>query len=175
MVKTRGAIQILIVILVWLVFIGTSAWWNTTQAKQSGHEVNLETARSIFRIIVTTREWNARLGGVYVPISTEIQPNPYLDVPDRDITTVNGDQLTKINPAYMTRLISELANENDRINFHITSLNPVRPKNAPIGWERQALQLFEEGQDEYYFEMDSGKVFNYLSFAQSNGNMLLGE
>jgi hypothetical protein len=66
-------------------------------------------SRAFFRKIVTTRYWNARHGGVYVPITAETQSNPYLDVPDRDIVTKNGLKLTKINPAYMTRQIGEIA------------------------------------------------------------------
>jgi len=31
---------------------------------------------------------------------------------------------------------------------HITSLNPIRPDNAPDEWERRALRAFEQGQHE---------------------------
>jgi len=49
---------------------------------------------------------NALHGGVYVPVTESTQPNPYLEDPLRDVVTTDGLKLTKLNPAYMTRLIS---------------------------------------------------------------------
>ncbi len=49
------------------------------------------------------REWAADFGGVYVPMD-KVRPNPYLDVPNRDVS-VNGKGFTLINPAYMSRMV----------------------------------------------------------------------
>ena len=54
------------------------------------------------------REWNALHGGVYVPMSTYAESNPYLDDPLRDIKINEKLTLTKINPACMTPQISEI-------------------------------------------------------------------
>ena len=56
--------------------------------------------------------------------------------------------LTKVNPAYMTRQLSELAKEYRGARIHITSLHPIRPENAPLPWERDALRAFETGLPE---------------------------
>ena len=101
--------------------------------------------------------------GVYVPISNEIMPNPYLKIPGRDILTVAGEELTLINPAFMTRMISELASENLDIYFHLTSLDPIRPENKAMEWEKQALYLFETGQKEYFFKVSSEDRFYYMA------------
>jgi len=105
-------------------------------------------ARNMFRMIVLTRAWNAKHGGVYVPVTPEVQPNDYLDHPRRDLVTRDGLQLTMINPAFMTRLLAEMAYQEGNTIFHITSLNPIRPRNAADDWERQALQRFERGVKE---------------------------
>lgn len=76
-------------------------------------------------------------------------PNEYLEVPERDIFTPSGVLLTKINPAYMTRQVHELVKVQSGEQGHITSLNPIRPRNAPDVWERIALQAFEQGTVEY--------------------------
>jgi signal transduction histidine kinase len=99
-------------------------------------------------MVVLTRAWNAGHGGVYVPVSEQVQPNPYLKHPRRDLTTDDGRRLTMINPAFMTRQISELAQKKGGTVFHITSLKPIRPANAPDGWERAALTAFEAGGKE---------------------------
>jgi diguanylate cyclase (GGDEF)-like protein/PAS domain S-box-containing protein len=95
------------------------------------------------------RRWAAHHGGVYVPVSPQTPPNPYLaDVPERDITTPSGKKLTLINPSYMTRQVHELAAQESGSRGHITSLKPLRPENAPDAWESQALQSFEAGAKE---------------------------
>lgn len=95
------------------------------------------------------RHWNALYGGVYAPLSKDAVPNPYLGemIDSRDVSTVDGLELTLINPAYMTRQVHELGRELYGLHGHITSLNLVRPENAPDEWESQALHEFERGAE----------------------------
>ena len=155
-----------VILALWLVLITGSAVWNVSQAFTNQEQIYLEGGRAFFNQILITREWNSKHGGVYVPISADTQPNPFLDVPNRDITTDKGQKLTLINPAYMTRLIAELAAEKDNVKFHITSLKPIRPANAATAWETLALQAFQEkGQLEYYEYQTVGNktVFRYMA------------
>lgn len=95
------------------------------------------------------RRWAAGHGGVYVPVTEKMQPNPYLDhIAERDVTTTSGLDLTLVNPAYMTRQVHELGREEYKIRGHITSLKPTRPETAPDAWEIQALKSFEQGKIE---------------------------
>jgi len=105
-------------------------------------------ARLHFEWMVTFRSWVASHGEVYVPISENTPPNEYLDVPERDITTPSGKELTLINPAYMTRQVYEMHSRKMGIKGHITSLEPIRPANKPDEWERSALQSFDNGDTE---------------------------
>jgi len=162
--QVQGKRHLFVIIFLWIVLISGLAWWNVSQTKQFDLEKDLQTARSFFDIMVTTREWNALLGGVYVQVADDIQPNPYLEISDRDVVTTDGVALTKINPAYMTRLIAEIARQNENINFHITSLKPIRPENVAEPWETDALILFEENnQEEYYKYNASDQVFYYMA------------
>lgn len=102
----------------------------------------------LFRLVELTRDWNAKHGGVYVRVTESTQPNPYLKHPKRDLLTTDGVQLTMVNPAFMTRQIAEIAEQADGVKFHITSLNPIRPANAPDPWELEALKSFEDGKRE---------------------------
>jgi diguanylate cyclase (GGDEF)-like protein len=106
--------------------------------------------RAFFQQIVLTREWNARHGGVYAFVDIVTLPNPHLkEHPLRDIKLENGQMLTLINPAYMTRQLSEIAKEYDGPQMHITSLKPIRSENKPSPWERPVLEAFESGLKEY--------------------------
>ena len=128
-------------------------------------EIGRSMAVASFEKDLLFRRWAARHGGVYVPQTPATPPNPYLSgIPERDIVTPSGRPLTMINPAYMTRQIFELAQEQpDKIQGHITSLNPIRPENAPDAWERQALTRFEQGLPEVVEQIQqNGKP--YLRF-----------
>lgn len=166
MVTYRAKRHILASIGLWVAILLVSLWWNVAQIQDGQLETHLENARSLFSLIVTTREWNAAQGGVYLPVTDSIQPNPYLTDPRRDITTTDGQQLTKINPAYMTRLIAEVAQKKDAVKFHITSLKPIRPANKATDWETAALQAFESEQktEVYGYENgEQGMFFRYMA------------
>lgn len=135
--------------------------------KNRGHQMTLNQARSFFNFILTTRYWNASHGSVYVPVTNETEPNPFLKIPNRDIVDENGKQLTIVNPAYMTRQLSELAFKRNDITFHITSQKPIRPENKPYPWEEKALQSFAAKEKDEYFEwadfLIDGKEFRYMA------------
>ena len=120
-------------------------------------------AREIFNGIVITRKWNASYGGVYVEKKPGIESNPFLK--DPDIRTVDGRIFTNKAPAVMTREISELAGRKGPFTFHITSLNPLNPKNKPDEFEARALHLFEKGETEVYQKeiRDDMTYFRYMA------------
>jgi diguanylate cyclase (GGDEF)-like protein len=99
---------------------------------------------------VLIRQWASIHGGIYVPVTNETPPNPYLsNITERDITTPSGRKLTLMNPAYMTRQLHELQRKNQRIKGHLTSLIPIRPENRPDAWEEKALHVLEKGANEF--------------------------
>lgn len=119
-------------------------------------------ARTAFEKDVVYRRWISRMGGVYVPISDETPPNPYLsDDPKRDFVSPFGVAMTKINPAYMTRLIHEMGELDSGVISHITSNTPIRPQNKADAWESAALEKlerFEATEVSNVEEMD-GKLY----------------
>jgi len=125
-----------------------------------------EVGRALLGQVMVARTWNALQGGVYAEVSSETQPNPYLVGPDRDITALNGKQYTMINPAYMTRQMSEIAAIGQGYKFRVISLRPVNPLNAPDEWERSRLVAFErEGLPEgtsIYKDQEGNRFFRYL-------------
>ena len=100
------------------------------------------------------RKWIVSKGGVYASVPKNTPPNPYLQVPEQNIATPSGKELTLVNPAYMTRQVHELEREAKGIRSHITSLNPIRPQNKADFWEEMVLRKFEQGVEEYYERVD---------------------
>lgn len=141
-------LKLLLGVLLWLAIVACSLGWNLHQAQQHREGLALEAARSFFDLLVLARRWNAEHGGLYAPVTEKTPPNPYLKVPRRDIRIDDHLTLTKVNPAYMTRQLAELAAAGTGVQFHLTSLKPIRPANAPQPWEVEALRAFESGVDE---------------------------
>ncbi len=117
-------------------------------------------ARSVVERDVLYRQWAAEHGGVYVPVSEDVQPNPHLSfVHNRDIVTTDGEILTLVNPAAMTRQVYELSNRHSQIINRITSLDLMNRDNAPDTWEATALmELSETGADAFSALVDKNGV-----------------
>ena len=133
----------------WTLVIVTLAVWDYWQSYNMTLDVARSSANQGYSKDLVYRRWATLHGGVYAPVTPEMTPNPYLsDIPERDIKTPSGKELTLINPAYMTRQVHELGKKDFGMIGHITSLKPIRPENAPDEWEKNALQAFQQGKKE---------------------------
>ena len=125
----------------------------------------IQEAVAHFDNMLMTRRWNAEHGGVYVKQHGDLQPNPYLN--DNTLNSDKNETLIKINPAWMTRQISDISNLNSDYYYKITSLNPINPGNRADPFEREALSFFAKNSDvSYYwrFESEQGeqKRFDFM-------------
>ena len=146
-------------VFVWFLYMDTMA-----NNRESIHEMAVVEARVTFEKDRTYRRWVSRLGGLYAPVGELVQPNPYLKVKNRDVTTTDGTRMTLINPAYMTRMVYEIMSEEAGLQAHITSLDPINPVNIPDAWERKALEKFEHGEMESHehFVKDGEPVLYFM-------------
>jgi diguanylate cyclase (GGDEF)-like protein len=154
-----------LVIVVWTGAILLSLLLNMRTQDQEVLEMAKTQARISFQKDLFYRLWITGHGGVYVPVTPQTPPNPYLHVEERDITSPSGRSLTLINPAYMTRQVNELARSRYKVISHLTSLQPIRPENAPDAWERQALLGLRQGAKEFgSLELLNGQQYLRMMF-----------
>ncbi len=132
----------------WTLVIIASFFYNTAQLTEHAMDSARIQARTAVEKDVIYRQWNSMHGGVFVPVVPgRFEPNPYLPVEGREIVDkTTGREYTKINPAYMTRLVHELGALRTGVRGHITSTRPIRKGNEPDVWERQALIRLESGE-----------------------------
>lgn len=163
---TADAAKKLIVIVgaVFFALSGVSLFWSLRLAGSQYRTLAVHTARAISETVTAARDWNAFHGGVYAPAHGRMQPNPYLDLAGRDIHTEAG-VLTKINPAFMTRQLSELLSGKKGVQLRLISDRPINPVNKPDPWERQALQgLAKSGREAYAVdEAGAPPAFRYMT------------
>jgi len=137
------------ILSLWTVFVGLVLLWSLFQQKRDTLEALRVQARSAFEKDLVYRRWAAMHGGIYVPVTEQTPPNPYLaSIDERDITTPSGRRLTLMNPAYIIRQVHEIGAKQYGLRGHITSLNPIRPANVADAWETEALRAFEQGVTE---------------------------
>jgi diguanylate cyclase (GGDEF)-like protein len=149
----------------WTAVVAASLISNLAQQQRETLALAYTTAITLYEKDLLYRRWAAQHGGVYVPVTAATPPNPYLShLPERDIKTPSGRRLTLINPAYMTRQVYELAQENNQPQGHLTSLNPLRPENTPDPWQAIALKAFDQGQGEVggIEKLDGKEVFRLM-------------
>jgi two-component system sensor histidine kinase/response regulator len=142
--RARYRIYFWLLVVAWTGSVVGSLVWSRSQNDIHTHDLAIQTARALVEKDILYREWASLKGGVYVVVTPDTPPNPYLEVPERDIATPSGKQLTLLNPAYMTRQVFELqVGRTMGIQGHLTSLKPIRPANAADPWERVSLEAFE--------------------------------
>lgn len=122
-------------------------------------QILVNQAQTHFKDQVNTRKWNATYGGVYVKPLEGQKPNPFLK--DNTLKVDENLTLIRINPAWMTRQLSEISNIKG-FHFRITSLIPINPHNKASPFEERALKYIEKTGEKEYYEIDKDSNFNYM-------------
>lgn len=142
-----GTLLALGALAAWTLVLAVSLFWNGYAEQQRVQQMARLQAQALVDKDIMYRRWNSMLGGLWADARL-VAPNPFLAglVEKHNQVTADGQQLTLINPAYMTRLVFDIQKQDLGINAKITSLKPVNANNRPDPWETQALQRAELGQ-----------------------------
>ncbi len=133
--------------LLWTLVLALSLAWNLHRSESQAMETAYAEARANLNKDISLRRWGTEHGGVYVPITETQQSVPWLShIPDRDVTTEDGQQLTLLNPASMLRQMMDRYAEQYGIRGRIIGLRQLNPGNAPDDWERAQLEAFARGE-----------------------------
>ncbi|MCH9812908.1 MAG: DUF3365 domain-containing protein [Epsilonproteobacteria bacterium] len=116
-------------------------------------------AETIFNLIVDLRHWNAEFEGVYAK-SDKLEPNPYLK--PSSIKSDKNETLIWINPAFMTRQISDIASQRDGFRLKITSDKLINKHNAPDEEEKKLLIKFLKNPDVPYYWSIHNNTFQFM-------------
>jgi len=140
-----------LLIAIWTLVTIISLSWNLYERYKNNQEIALTEARTQFSRDLAFRSWVGSSGGIYAPTNDFTIPSRHLkNIPERDVVTPSGKQLTLINPEYMIRLVNSSFPNLHGAPTRVTSLNPRRLLNAPDTWESQALKAFNHGKNEVY-------------------------
>lgn len=116
------------------------------------------------------RHWNAQYDGVYVK-SEKLQPNPYLN--PNSIKSKNDETLVWVNPAFMTRQISDIASLRDGFKLKITSNKLINKNNAPDADEKKILEQFDKSPDSPYFWEIKDNKFKFMGALKTEQECLV--
>lgn len=154
----------LTLMIIWTVLLFMIFRLEVWQDEREARRIAVNHAQALYQQIVDFRQWNADHGGVYVLVDEDNPPNPFLTVPERDVVSQDGSLLTLVNPAYMTRQVSEISMRKRGAVIRITSLDPIRPANSPVPWEAEALRKFEQGRDLFVDATTDGSGRTHFRF-----------
>jgi len=106
------------IIFAWTLFIFSFSFHAVYENYQDAFESVLHEAEHGSQKDLSYRLWVSFHGGVYVPITKDTPPNPFLaHVPKRDIESKDGLLLTLVDPAYAMRQIWSHSSINWKIHF----------------------------------------------------------
>lgn len=136
-------------VLIWTGILLASVSWNIAREHDKVLALARAEATANLDKDLAFRLWTSSKGGIYLPVSENTQPSPYLaHLPDRDVNVKDSPSLTLINPATMLREIGEQHSQLYGIKAKITGKIVLNPVNAPDEWERKVLDSFEHGSKE---------------------------
>jgi diguanylate cyclase (GGDEF)-like protein/PAS domain S-box-containing protein len=146
-IKIRGVATA----VVWTLLIAGAAAWTVQQARQQALQLAETEARISLAKDLAFRKWAGKRGNMYLPLGELVTPTPFLNhVPDRDITTREGERLTLKNPAMIMNEITREAPQLYGVKTRITSRLYLNPVDAPDEWERTALFIVEGTRQDYH-------------------------
>ena len=98
----------MLIVLGWSLVIVWLAYEDFRKDKETTRNIAIGQARAYFKKDTAMRLWASEHGRIYVPVGDYYSPYPLLaHVPERDITTAAGIQLSLINPARISRQLNE--------------------------------------------------------------------
>ena len=158
-------IAVWIIVIVVVLFLYDEIEKNKQELQKHFRQDLLKEAVIYFDNMITTRKWNASYGGVYVKEHEGIKPNIYLR--NNLMHSDKNETFIKINPAWMTRQISELSNKTSKYYYKMVSLKPINPINKADDFEQEALKFLQEHKGEPYYtkfinSADGVKKFNFV-------------
>ena len=140
--------------LAWTLALTGSLVWNLKNSERQTMEMAYAEARAVRDKDMAFRRWGLRHAGVYVSVTEKEQPSPFLShIPERDVTTTTGKQLTLRAPAIMVREMMDSYAEMRGVRGRIVGLRYLNPANAPDPWEKQQLEAFEMGEKTEVWEI----------------------
>ena len=168
--KTTKFIFIFIFLLLSLFFIIANTIKDSYKIQEDLLEISLKNkAIAIFNLVVDLRHWNSIHDGVYIK-SEELEPNPYLN--PNSIKSENGETLVWVNPAFMTRQISNIASKRDGFELKITSNKLVNVDNAPNKDEKKILNYFDENIEVPYYWKVENNQFKFMGALKTEQSCL---
>ena len=115
------------------------------------------------------RHWNAQFNGVYVK-TEELTPNPYLK--PNSIKSEKNETMVWVNPAFMTRMISDIASKRDGFRLKITSNKLINKNNAPDDYEKSILNRFDKNPDVPYYWNIKDDTFRFVGALKTERDCL---
>ena len=152
-----------LITFLWSVVLSAVATYNSYNYYETADLLALNEAQVSVRKDLAYRSWVASHGGVYVPITQDNPPNPYLShIKNRDFQALDRN-FTLINPAYALSQIMGRYSQLYGTKTKITSLKLLNPKNAPDNWEKNALATLETVREPFYEKTNVGEK-KYLRY-----------
>jgi len=154
--------------VLWTLAVAGSLTWNLHSSEQQAMDMAYAEARAVRDKDMAFRRWGLRHNGMYVEVTEKEQPSPFLaHIPQRDLTTTDGRQLTLRAPASMVREMMDDCAAVGGVRGRIVGLKYLNPVNAPDDWEKARLEDFEFSDETEVWEVADMNGQPHLRYLQA--------
>ncbi len=154
--------------ILWTAAVAGSLVWNLHSNERHSMAMAYAEVTAIRDKDMAFRRWGLKHSGVYVPATEKEPPSSFLaHIPDRDLTTTDGQLLTLRAPASMVREMMDEYAARVGVRGRIVGLRYLNPVNAPDAWEKVQLEAFDRGEKEEVWEVADLDGKPYLRYLQS--------
>jgi diguanylate cyclase (GGDEF)-like protein len=145
------------IIAIWLILVSLSFAWNYFNAVKNHQHLAQQTARATFQQIFLAGAWNIGHEKVYVYRSDKSEAGLQTGKGNHHGSDEKIPGLTLINPAEMFRQLSNIAENQQGIQFHLVGQALNSQTNS---WDAEAIKAIKNGQkDVGEFSRESNRVF----------------
>jgi len=154
-----------VILIVWSTMLSLSLYWNLQRETNRILQLAEVEAKANLSKDLAFRRWATKMGGLYVKVSSDSQPSPFMKhIKERDVITESGQKLTLYNPAIILRLLMETQEQLYGIKARITGEQFLNPANAPDDWEKKSLKIITRTLQDYseVTELNGQPVLRYM-------------
>ncbi len=131
------------------------------------HNIKHLASNQALSYVIRTKDLNSWLinhGGILVPTTPDLLPDPLITTQPHSIKTLAGRQYTLLNHASFINKTRQQFSTIWKAKVKMTDLKPINPANVPDDWEREALRKFAKGgvAESQYVDFNNEAAFRYM-------------
>ncbi|MDR2642895.1 MAG: response regulator [Planctomycetaceae bacterium] len=153
--------MLMVVWTIFFIFVSVGFYFYTDKMFRHQLYSRAQLADSVLSVY---NQWFFDMGGIY---TQDAVPSQFLDLPQEEITTSNGEKLYLVDGVTLIRNTNKIPKmKASGVSFKLTCIDPVNPENTADNWETAAIKKLESGEVNEVFTIDKSGQHTFARLAK---------